>query len=1815
MRFATVLLSVLLALSGHGIAFAQSTDPVFASKGFQQNRDYFSQAPTEHIDTLTGNMILTYTLLVLPGNGGHDLRFQVTYNSASRSWRTGVSGIPELGDAGGEDPLPIFTDASGAMHKTVSIERDYAKTPKDWLVATSDFWKYDRLLRRLYLPDGTVVSYDSQNRPYRVQDAFDVTSVDNRASVTMAYGDGGCPVSMCVSQHLSGSEVRQVQVSATGLTFMPGDGSDARTWGISASGLVPPVGSGWQFTYSDPASVSDTLTVTNPYGGATTCEFENHPYWYWTYPCPTCQGVIQSDNLRVVKRRTLEVNGQPGPSWTYNYDWGPEGIEAATRSYVTTMTAPDGAVTTYRYHAEDRNGVRTGCGGGDGGSLFPGAPDAPLCSRTMVWPGGEERESYDYAWVPGPAQSAPVFQYYTPEMIRRRITRDGRTYTTEWSFSGTLYGDFHRPNRVTETGELSRVAERSYDYSAPNGFDARTAALMLLGPLALETVRVGSETVTRSWEHAPATGFLTRETTYGISTSFAPDARGNVASVTKGDGSQTSFTHSWGVLKDTVTAAYTVSRAVNADGTVASETRGGRTTGFEYDTLSRIIRTQPPGVSSEAIATAYDTPGPNQIQVTRGPSVSVTTLDGFGRPVEVRGPATTVRTTYDAFGRTTTQSLPFANGTSPTASTTFGYDPLGRLTSSTTADGKSVIQTYDAGTIAIRDQENRTTVQTWTAFGSPDDRRLVSVTDAMANRWDYAYTALGALTRVTAPGGVAREWRYDTPGFPSQLTSETHPESGTVRYTRYDGAGRLTEKIDNLNTVFTYRYDDNGRLFRTTAGDRITSITFEAGTDNRQFATVGDVETIFGYDTAGRLRSRQDRVGTRAPLSQAFDYDGNDNLTRAVYASGRDVRFSYNAANQVTTVTDVTEAVPVVFARDIAYHPSGAITYYRTANNVEHQLSFDPVRYWPTRIQAAALDLQYTNYDGVGNVGTNIDARPGMNQLLHYDPLDRLTGMDATPVYPSVSYSYDAHGNRQTNAASTYVYDAAQRLRGQNGQTFDYDENGNLRAASAQDASFTYTPDNQVATSTVDSIAATYAYDANGWRIAKTSGLTSLYARGVTGQLFTEKRPGVTRDYIYAGSKLLGMVRNKETGAAPEVNQVSATQGGGGVVSLAFSAASLNGSELRRADLERASQLGTCSLANDAGCTFVTVDTQLAPTGLLAWSDTSSLSDVPVAGAYLYTVRVTDANGAADVGALVEVDTTDRFPSPFSFPPRQAVVVNTLVSSDIVQITGIAGNIPVSVAGGGYRICADGTCSTNPGYGTASATITNGAYLQLRTTSAATVNTDVSLVVTVGGGASTWTVTTTESDADPDPFSFSNQVAAGATVVLSNTVRVVGIVGAAPVSVSGAGAYRLCPDLACAGSPAFTTTSASLTEGTYVQLSVTSGASVGSQVSTTIYVGGYSTVWTVTTSGANPFTFTDRTGVMPSSVVESERVQITGIAAPVAVTITGGGAFRVCSDAGCAAAPAYGTAASTINNGQYLQLQLAASAAFSTAVNSTVSLGGVTDTWSVTSAAQDLTPDSFAFTPASEIAPGTVKTSAVVEIKGITGAVPVSISGGSSAKFRVCPTSDCSGVAFQTAPSTVVDRQYLVLQQTSSATNGVTATVTASVGMFNTDWAVTTVADACAGAPAAGTTCSNGSKFAGYSPITGTKMYVTPADFPGAQQFAWPQDFFGFTSWGDGLANTNGLAVVGNHPAAAACYYLTAHGKTDWYLPSPTEMNALEPNRNAIGGFQPDDTSYWTSTEVDGGEWHAGLYHVMGSTFNGYTGMGISMPIRCMRRD
>lgn len=131
-----------------------------------------------------------------------------------------------------------------------------------------------------------------------------------------------------------------------------------------------------------------------------------------------------------------------------------------------------------------------------------------------------------------------------------------------------------------------------------------------------------------------------------------------------------------------------------------------------------------------------------------------------------------------------------------------------------------------------------------------------------------------------------------------------------------------------------------------------------------------------------------------------------------------------------------------------------------------------------------------------------------------------------------------------------------------------------------------------------------------------------------------------------------------------------------------------------------------------------------------------------------------------------------------------------------------------------------------------------------------------------------------------------------------------------------------------------------------------------------------------------------------------------------------------------------------------------------------------------------------------------------------------------------------------------------------------------------------------------GSTCSDGTIYAGLSPDGNVPMYVAPADGPGT--YSWNNGTF--NAWlntamascsapGDstpscitGRSNTTLLAglvhVSAPYAAAKYCEDLTESGYTDWYLPAQNELEMLYDLHTEIppkGGFAA--ARYWSSSE------------------------------------
>ncbi len=69
--------------------------------------------------------------------------------------------------------------------------------------------------------------------------------------------------------------------------------------------------------------------------------------------------------------------------------------------------------------------------------------------------------------------------------------------------------------------------------------------------------------------------------------------------------------------------------------------------------------------------------------------------------------------------------------------------------------------------------------------------------------------------------------------------------------------------------------------------------------------------------------------------------------------------------------------------------------------------------------------------------------------------------------------------------------------------------------------------------------------------------------------------------------------------------------------------------------------------------------------------------------------------------------------------------------------------------------------------------------------------------------------------------------------------------------------------------------------------------------------------------------------------------------------------------------------------------------------------------------------------------------------------------------------------------------------------------------------------------------------------------------------------------FGSGAANTRRMTAKCDSGAANLARAYKGGGKTDWYLPSKAELNALYANRAAVGGCP--NYGCWSSTEADAG--------------------------------
>ena len=436
---------------------------------------------------------------------------------------------------------------------------------------------------------------------------------------------------------------------------------------------------------------------------------------------------------------------------------------------------------------------------------------------------------------------------------------------------------------------------------------------------------------------------------------------------------------------------------------------------------------------------------------------------------------------YDSTtGDLVSSSTPDGNSGGETATTTYGYNGDGELTTTVAPDGN----------LSGADAADYTTTSTYTADGQLWTQTVGHTGGGnTARETVFGYDADGNETSLQDARGYATQKSYDAD---DRLTLVTDPDSQQT-LTCYDGDGNVTDTVPAVGVAAnsltasscpaTYPAGYGNRL----ASDA-TTYTYDALGDKTTITTPapagqsGHETTTSTYDLAGQLRT------VIAP--PAGNADGAPNQVTS---------YSYDAAGELLTSEEHGSDGSVDSITSYCYDPDGDKTAtvapdgnrtglascsssapYQTSSAYQTGYTYDSLgevlsKTTPTTSFVTTPASTYS-YDPAGNLLTSKDPA-GVTTTNTYTPLDQLKTVSYSDTTPGVSYSYDANGNRvsmsDATGDSTYSYDPFNELKGyENGAGkhvgYSYDQDGDLNG-------LTYPLGSGATWATSDTV--TYGYD------------------------------------------------------------------------------------------------------------------------------------------------------------------------------------------------------------------------------------------------------------------------------------------------------------------------------------------------------------------------------------------------------------------------------------------------------------------------------------------------------------------------------------------------------------------------------------------------------------------------------------------------------------------------------------------------------------------------------------------------------------------
>jgi len=1076
-----LIASLLIAVSN---SFGQSNpyEPrMYDRIGINAEHGLHGAVPEENIDLFTGNVTLRYLDILLPGPNGLDLKVWRVYNS--KLIRDRLLGGGELSIQ--QEPFSWvglgWTMHMGRLHNPTSETPivEYPDGRQDTLYrnkydsnyfVSKDFVKYDRDNYKLYFKDGVIWTFGVQRNIWyadhqetdvrlvtRIENSYgqhiDISyAADNAIMTTITDGFQRQVVFNADYGQPAYPKLTQIDVhNATGsiVHYNYSVGTYLHSTYYKLDQMTPPELPAVSFTYMDGSSSRYELTqVTTSYGGYIQYEYADQDFYYQT---------DQYMQTRVVSRKSIKFSDGVVRSWIYSYpDY--HNVQTGTVSVVGPEITQNVTYYAYSPSLEWRIGLISQKAFSDG-SLTESYEWLPQQISDTHW----IVLSTDMGYA-----IAPLVQTITKSPVGDASSKE------EYQYSDNLI-KYGLPTRINYYGNnlSSLKSYKTLQYYFENHSSYNSPGRYLLNYVSDEMLKDSNnnlikETETQYYEqdyYWGAIDWIKRLRTSGTllmwdytysypsGTNHPEFIRITIKLPGNNAGTET-YEYSYGVLskiKRPGSQEYTeLSRTISQyDSSVSQEiNQHAGIANFTYDGLGRITQIALPGFNT--IGASWMPSGQNKVVITQGSNTITKYWDGMGRDLgyEESGDNTTLyySKSLDSEGRVTAESKG-----SDVSTNLYQYllNAAGQATRLTDPRAKQTNIVYSSNVKTVTDAESHVT--RFEYAGLPG--LVTKLTDAQSRDALYTYDAIGRLTQVTYGSTDPRTQNYSYDGL-DNLTSEIHPETGTISYT-YTPENNLDQEVWGGVTL-SHTYNAGNQLLTLASGDETITYSYDlSGRIGSISSSLGWSRSAITYNPFGAVLTETQSIPGLTSKTLAYTYDGNNLPKETTYPDNFKLTVSNNGLNVPQTLVFGTKSI----ISAMSYGPNKKPTAMAIAGNTTtFNATYDASGLLATaNLKKGTLtryDATYA-YDGVGNIVsiTSSNPTPKMDAAFAYDPLYRLTSANYTPQgvgrVNSISYAYDNYGNMvtvQENGATLpgfpKTYNSSNRV-----SDFNYDNRGNLTSA------------------------------------------------------------------------------------------------------------------------------------------------------------------------------------------------------------------------------------------------------------------------------------------------------------------------------------------------------------------------------------------------------------------------------------------------------------------------------------------------------------------------------------------------------------------------------------------------------------------------------------------------------------------------------------------------------------------------------------------------------------------------------------------------